>query len=78
MELNDNTIIGICYLISVPYVTWKLVKRLNQTSLDGVIGASTGWEFFFLLAAPIWMALDLIITGIIKLKQRITRNSSHR
>ena len=64
--MNLSTIIGISYLISVPYVIWKLIKRNKKTSLDGVIGITPGFDgLVFIGTAPFWMLADLIATWVI-------------
>lgn len=61
--MDRTTIIGICYLISIPYVIWRIIKRYEKTSFDGVIGATPGFDFtIFITFAPFWMAADLIAT----------------
>lgn len=65
LELTTSTIVGLSYLISVPYVIWRIIKRYNKTSLDGVIGTTPGFDgIIFICGAPFWMIVDLIISWV--------------
>lgn len=65
LELTTGTIVGLAYLISVPYVIWRIIKRYSKTSLDGVIGTTPGFDsVIFIAAAPFWMVVDLVITWV--------------
>ena len=68
LELTQSTLIGISYLVAVPYVLWRMFARYSKTSLDGVIGTTPGFDtIIFVCIAPVWMVLDLIITWIMKI-----------
>jgi hypothetical protein len=63
--MSLETMIGISYLITVPYVIWRLIKRYDKTSLDGVIGPTPGFDgIMFILGAPFWTVIDLIVNTI--------------
>lgn len=64
--MSLTTILGICYLISVPYVIWRMIKRYSKTSIDGVTGMTPGFDsLIFVSTAPFWMVVDLIATWVI-------------
>jgi len=72
LELTDNQMVGIAYLISVPYVLWRMITRYGNSSLDGVIGTTPGFDaLIYVGVAPAWMVLDILVTGIMKIVRRI-------
>lgn len=78
LELTTATIVGLAYLISVPYVIWRMIKRYSKTSLDGVIGTTPGFDtIIFVGAAPFWMVVDLIITWVMMAIQYTKSKRKH-
>ncbi len=58
------------YAILVGYCFWRLVKRMENTSIDGVIGYSPEWEIIgYLIIGPIIAVIDIILTIYNKLKK---------
>lgn len=72
LQLTTDEMIGLAYLISIPYVIWRMITRYNKTSLDGIIGTTPGFDtVIYVGAAPFWAVLDLIVTGIMMIIRRI-------
>jgi hypothetical protein len=58
-------LLGIIYVISSVYCLWRMLKRYNKSSLDGIIGISPAFDtFVIIMFAPLLMVVDLIITWI--------------
>ena len=53
------------YLISVLYCLWRIFKRYNKSSLDGIVGVTPALDTLIILfLAPLFMIVDLIVTYI--------------
>lgn len=66
-----NTILCICYILSVVYCMWRIIKRYKYSSHDGVIGPTPGLDIIaVLILAPILTVVDLIVTIINKYFKR--------
>ena len=53
----------VIYIFSMVYCLIKLYKRSQQTSFDGVIGATPGLDMVMvLILAPLLMVVDVSIT----------------
>jgi len=57
----------IFHVTCIVYCMYRLFKRANKTSLDGVIGVHPGIDMLFVVVlAPIFAIADIIATVIIK------------
>ena len=53
----------IFHVICMVYCLWRLIKRSNKVSLDGVIGTTPGLDTIMVcVLAPILAIVDIVIT----------------
>jgi hypothetical protein len=65
--MNWETIFWIYYVLSVGYCMWRLFKRYQKSSLDGVIGVTPGLDLIVVIVlGPLLAIVDIIATWIIR------------
>ena len=68
--MNLMNVLGLVYVVSIAYCVWRLVKRYNKSSHDGVTGPTPGMDIFgIVFLAPILMVVDIITTWIIMIRR---------
>ena len=59
------------YIIALFYCAWRVVKRQNKTSLDGVIGTYPASELFLFALCPVFFAtIDIFFTIFNRIKKK--------
>lgn len=79
--MSLTMIIGLSYLVSIPYCIWKLIKRYKRVSLDGITGYTPGLDIITVIfAGPLFMVVDLIAIWIIMILdcQKNKKDESHK
>ena len=59
------------YAVALAYCVWRIIKRYNRTSLDGVVGTGPATETLAYAICPVFFAIiDLVVTFIKYIKNK--------
>ena len=69
----------IIHIFCVIYCLWRINKRYNKVSLDGVIGVTPGLDtVIIVLLAPILAIIDITVTWINMIKAYNDKKKSNQ